>query len=210
MDRPDSQNVDREIVQGLREGSQYALTRLERRYRDRLYEYARSQLRDKDTAATVACDTLLQVIKSIDDFKFRSSDDDFRNWVYQICRRKVIDVARQMSREGDQATIVSLDMGDEEGDGYGYNSVRIEVDKQIAEQYYSEPIDESNELREAATEFIQGLGVDDRIILTSCLREMPHSEVAEYIGLTPNNVKVRFHRIKKRFVVSLKQRGFLC
>ena len=207
MDESSSRNPDREIVQGLRESSCYALYRLERRYRDRLYDHALARLMDRDEATSIVSDTLLQIVNSLDSFDFKNSDNDFRNWIFRICNRKIIDAARRRKREPEQATLISLDLEAEDEKGESHNPVQLEVNRQTTEEYYRESVENSDTLKKETKQFIQSLNPKDKIILSSCLDEVPHKEVAEYVEMTPNNVKVRFHRIKERFIQRLHQKG---
>lgn len=204
-----SHHPDREIVDGLRKGSHYSLRRLEQRYRDRLFSYALSKLGNEDEAGDIAGDTLLQILRSLEGFSFKSGDNDFRNWVFTICNNKIVDKVRQRGAREQTLTFVSLDMVNEDEQGNHRNPVREEVERQIADSFFKgKEVEDTSDLRQVAQDFMSHLSERDRTILICCLnRDFTQRQIAEILGTTENNVKQRFFQLKKRCVQHIKQSG---
>ena len=83
------------IVEGLRAGTNEGLAAFYDLYADKLYDFARRQLRDASLAADVVHDTVLIVKSRIGQLRDESK---FRAWVYAIVRNEVRAKARARSR----------------------------------------------------------------------------------------------------------------
>ena len=83
------------IVEGLRAGTNEGLAAFYDLYADKLYDFARRQLRDASLAADVVHDTVLIVRSRIGQLRDESK---FRAWVYAIVRNEVRAKARARSR----------------------------------------------------------------------------------------------------------------
>ena len=83
------------IVEGLRSGTNEGLAAFYDLYADKLYDFARRQLRDASLAADVVHDTVLIVSSRIGQLRDESK---FRAWVYAIVRNEVRAKARARSR----------------------------------------------------------------------------------------------------------------
>ena len=89
------QNEHSAIVEGLRAGTNEGLAAFYDLYADKLYDFARRQLRDASLAADVVHDTVLIVRGRIGQLR---DDSKFRAWVYAIVRNEVRAKARARSR----------------------------------------------------------------------------------------------------------------
>ena len=83
------------IVDGLRAGTNEGLAAFYDLYADKLYDFARRQLRDAALAADVVHDTVLIVKNRIGQLRDESK---FRAWVYAIVRNEIRAKARARSR----------------------------------------------------------------------------------------------------------------
>lgn len=83
------------IVEGLRAGTNEGLAAFYDLYADKLYDFARRQLRDASLAADVVHDTVLIVKSRIGQLR---DEAKFRAWVYAIVRNEVRAKARARSR----------------------------------------------------------------------------------------------------------------
>ncbi len=68
---------------------------------------------------------------------------------------------------------------------------------------------EAREAAELLHECIRSLPEFDRAIVLMHLEARPHSEIAEFTGLTTGNVDVRLHRSKKTLRECLRRRGYV-
>ena len=86
---------DQSFVEALRAGDPKGLSAFYDMYADKLYDFARRQLRDSALAADVVHDTVLIVNSRIGQLR---DDSKFRAWVYAIARNEVRAKARARSR----------------------------------------------------------------------------------------------------------------
>lgn len=54
---------------------------------------------------------------------------------------------------------------------------------------------------------INELEETERIIISLVLEDLPQAEIAEIVGLTPGNIRVKIHRIKEKLAVKFKANG---
>jgi len=54
---------------------------------------------------------------------------------------------------------------------------------------------------------INELEETERIIISLVLEDLPQAEIAEIIGLTPGNTRVKIHRIKEKLAIKFKANG---
>lgn len=66
----------------------------------------------------------------------------------------------------------------------------------LSKLVYEETEDNSKEINRLY-ECISKLKESERIIITLVLEEKPYEEIAEIMGITENNLRVKIHRIKK-------------
>ena len=83
-------------------------------------------------------------------------------------------------------------------DEHGEISCDISVDKSVMERITIKEI----------KQIIRTMSETDRLILRLCLfEERGNKEIAEIVGISEENVRVRIHRAKKRLANLLKERG---
>ena len=54
---------------------------------------------------------------------------------------------------------------------------------------------------------INELEETERIIISLVLEDLPQAEIAEIVGLTPGNIRVKIHRIKEKLAIKFKANG---
>lgn len=192
---------DIQLVADLKAGSQYALRQLESRYGERVYSLAFSRLNDRYDAKTVYQDTLLQVVKKIDDFEFRTSEEDFKRWLFRIAVNKAKDEVRKRRRDQRSVILLSLDEETTNSKGESYHPIQKEVDAQIYSKFVScqFEITDTEDLRhKVVTGFIDKLSIRDRAILECRANNISDKEIARIVGIPERHVKVYFSRIKQR------------
>lgn len=201
---------DRKLVTDLKAGSKYAPRQLINRYGERVYSLALERLKDPYEAETIYQDTFLQVVKKIGDFEFRSSDQDFKKWLFQIAANKIRDVIRKRKRDQKSVVLVSIDAEATDSKGGRYNPVQAKIDVQVYGSYMSSQmeIEDTADLRNTTiSEFVNKLSRRDRTILECRACNLRDREIAEITGIPTAHVKVYFSRIKKRMIRFLQNRG---
>jgi DNA-directed RNA polymerase specialized sigma24 family protein len=73
-----------------------------------------------------------------------------------------------------------------------------QLPKKIVNDYYFQANETENPLIIKTREFIDALPENYRIIIIGCSLEYPHKEIAESLGISIDQVKVYYHRLKKR------------
>ena len=113
----------------------------------------------------------LQLWKSRDNFK---GDSKWSTWVYRVSLNVSLSLLRK-DKKVNKNSIVLPDVGDE-----------------------STPNPFNDESLKLLYQAIKELSETDRAIILLYLDERSYQEIAEIIGLSPNNIGVRITRIKKK------------
>lgn len=178
---------DSELVDLAQEGDQEALEELVSRYEDKVYNLAYRMVGNREEAEDVLQDTFLNVIRSLDKFRKKSS---FSTWLYRVTANAALTRLRKKSKkeksEGeflDEVYAVKQEaQSGEKIDDWSTNPVR---------RLLSE---ESKAMMEAA---IEELPEKYRVVFV--LRDvegLPAAEVAEILDLSVPAVKSRLHRAR--------------
>ena len=198
---------DRQIVDDLKSQtktkSEYAIARLFNRYKDHLYSYAYQYLKNDHDSQSVVNDTFLAVIEKIDQFEFRKSENDFKNWLLKILANKILDIHRKTQRTEDKIQYIPYEIENKEDKS---SIINPEVTKKIIQEYDRESTVNGDSMTLHVNDFINSLPVRDQIILINCVFGMSHEEVAEYAGVEKKHVKVYYFRLKRRLEQYLKDK----
>jgi RNA polymerase sigma-70 factor (ECF subfamily) len=164
-----------------------------------LLRFARSRLRDRDTAEDAVQDTLLAALRSLDRFERRSA---LRTWLTGILGNKIADAVRRERRdrgrpgvEPDAATEGPCFAGDVEP------TVSEPAEWQCPERVVA--------ARQAAR--LVGEGVDRlpplarRVFELRELEGLSNVDTARALGLTPGRGALLLHRTRRRLRDSLAQ-----
>src|SRR5437762_2074663 len=87
--------LDRDLVEGARQGSRVAFEALVRRYQKPLYVLCYRYLRDHDMAADVAQRAFIRAIESISELR---DPDFFRGWLFKIGVNLALNQLREHAR----------------------------------------------------------------------------------------------------------------
>ena len=193
MDIPDSLIVDQ-----LKRESALGVSNLVNKYQDFLCHWGQwhyAAINDQDLIQIVE-DTFMRVMESIDAFQFRT-DKGFKNWIITIFCRLCIDHLRKEQRVAEHIRLESFDRNPAYGKNGESNIVQVELDKKIYHDYLS-PEAKEHPLAQRVRDFLDGLDENSRIILLSCAGGFPHKEIANWIGMPAEHVKVYYSRLKKK------------
>ena len=183
----DSVPTDEELIEAIREGKTEALEDLVSRYEKRVYNLSFRMLGNKEDAEDVLQDTFLNVVRSIDTFKSRSS---FSTWLYRVAANAALTKLRQRSKK-EKSEGEFLDEVYSVQEAAHAQSKLVDWSDRPAERLLNE------EARQVMDEAIGELPEIYRVVFV--LRDvegLPATEVAEILDISVPAVKSRLHRAR--------------
>ena len=180
--------IDRDgsLVAALRRGDPTAAEQLVAAYSDRAIRLATGITGNAQDAEEVVQDALLSVIQKIDTFR---GDAAFGSWLYRIVANAAYQRCRRRRRHNADVSLDKLlPVFDQAG-----RHVAPMADWSIS---IDDPARQT-ELRMVLTTAIDQLPPDYRtVVLMRDVEGLPHRQIAEALGLTVVNVKMRVHRAR--------------
>lgn len=147
-------------------------------YWQKVFRLCMGYANDTDAAKDLAQETFIKVWKQLPTFRNESS---IGTWIFRIASNTCL---RQIQKDKKMPkSEFPLEIKDEILD------TNIEKDIQLLYQYISE-------LQEV-----------ERIIISLELEDMNQKEIAEIVGLSEGNVRVKIHRIKEKLTQKFKKNG---
>lgn len=166
-------------------GDRIATERFVRENAPWMLRTARRILGDNEVAEDVVQTSFSSVFRSLESFQGRSS---LKTWIYRIVVNEALMELRKQRRRNEQPIDELLPVFDK-------NGCRIEVD--WADFQTPEILLQRSEISEVVSNSIGQLPENYRIVLLlRDIEELSSSEVAEVLGLSEANVKVRLHRAR--------------
>ena len=165
-------------------GNTAAFTHLVNKHKDFVFTAACRITRQKEEAEEVAQDVFVKAYQKLSTFKRASK---FTTWLYRITYNEAISRIRKFHPD-------TVEIHDETFDHLPDEKIRNEIlgldeeeQKLLIEKVF-------NSLNEQ----------ENMIVSLFYLQETPVEEISEITGLTPSNVKVKLHRIRKKLYSSFK------
>lgn len=147
-------------------------------YWQKVFRLCMGYANDTDAAKDLAQETFIKVWKQLPTFRNESS---IGTWIFRIASNTCL---RQIQKDKKMPkSELPLEIKDEILD------TNIEKDIQLLYQYISE-------LQEV-----------ERIIISLELEDMHQKEIAEIVGLSEGNVRVKIHRIKEKLTQKFNKNG---
>jgi len=147
-------------------------------YWQKVFRLCMGYANDTDAAKDLAQETFIKVWKQLPTFRNESS---IGTWIFRIASNTCL---RQIQKDKKMPkSELPLEIKDEILD------TNIEKDIQLLYQYISE-------LQEV-----------ERIIISLELEDMHQKEIAEIVGLSEGNVRVKIHRIKEKLTQKFNRNG---
>ncbi|MGK0329894.1 MAG: RNA polymerase sigma-70 factor (ECF subfamily) [Paraglaciecola sp.] len=147
-------------------------------YWQKVFRLCMGYANDTDAAKDLAQETFIKVWKQLPKFRNESS---IGTWIFRIASNTCL---RQIQKESKlPKSELPLEIQDE------ISETNIEKDIQFLYQCISE-------LKEV-----------ERIIISLELEDMNQKEIAEIVGLSEGNVRVKIHRIKEKLIQKFKKNG---
>lgn len=134
---------------------------------------------DKDTANDLLQEIFISIWSNLDKFKGASS---YKTWIYRI----TVNTCLQYIKKDNKVNIFPIS----------------EIENQLAVVDNDE--NSTNPNIQRLYKAIGQLKKIDRLIIIMVLENQDYDNISEIIGITPTNVRVKIHRIKKRLEIILK------
>lgn len=176
---------DRELIDGLRAGGERHAKQLVRTHVGWMRSLARRILRDDALADDCVQEAFLKAFRNIERFEGRSS---LKTWLHRITVNEALMKLRALKRLDEQPIDDLLPEFDANACRIEAPWIRLATTEEIVEQ---------ESTRALVLSKIGELPDSYRIILQlRDIEEMTTSEVAEMLGISEANVKVRLHRAR--------------
>ncbi|MET4081844.1 RNA polymerase sigma factor (sigma-70 family) [Pedobacter sp. UYP30] len=133
---------------------------------------------DADSANDLLQETFLKVWQNLDKFRNKSL---ISTWIYRIAVNTCLTYLRSEKRQA-----------------------KDELTENIIETQ-TEEFSEKNEQVALLYTCISKLEENDRLLITMVLDELPYPEIAEVVGISEGNLRVKIHRIKQKLTDLYKQ-----
>ena len=175
-------NNDAQLIQRTLAGDQSAFSALVQRYQKPVHALVWRKIGDYHIAEEITQDIFLSVYKKLQTLE---NPNRFAGWLYVIAARRCYAWCKKR-----RIPMKSLDaMSTEELEELAYVQYRA--------QQKSEEVSEHQ--REAVKRLLQKLPESERTVVTlHYLGEMSCEDISEFLGVSPNTVKSRLHRARKR------------
>ena len=175
---------DQILINQILSGDANAFTQLVNRYKDFVFTLALRMLKSREKAEEVSQDAFVKAYKNLEGFQGKSK---FSTWLYKIVYFACLDELKKAKRTYNPEDIEKLP--------------NVEIDDTKSGLDNLEDEDRSQLIKEALAK----LNEEEQAILTLFyFEEQSLKELAEIFDMTPNNVKVKLFRARKKIAELLK------
>jgi len=176
--------TDAFYIESILKGDVNAYTFLVEKYQHMVFTLALRMLKSKEKAEEVAQDAFIKAYKNLESFQGKSK---FSTWLYKIVYFACLDELKRANRTFNPEDIEKLPA--------------IELDDTKSGLENLEDADRSQLIKDALAK----LNEQERVILTLFyFEEQSLKELSQILDMTPNNVKVKLFRARKKMAVFLK------
>ena len=181
-----SNEDDQHYIHLVKEGDTNAFAVLVDRHKDMVFTLSLKMLKDREEAEEVAQDTFLKIYKSLSKF---NSESKFSTWMYKVAFNTCLDRLKKNKRS---QPVAAMDEFTEQ--------------EAISLMNVLDSIEE-RERKQVIQDCLHCLPGEDSFLLTLYyFEEQSLEEIANIIGINPNNVKIRLYRSRKKLTALLKDR----
>ncbi len=142
-----------------------------------IYRVCMGYFNDPDQAKDITQETFISVWKNLSSFRNQSH---ISTWIFRIATNNCLRALERSKRVVTTELPLNLPAVHEETQ-----------EEKLAFLYQC-----INQLEET-----------ERIIISLVLEDLPQAEIAEIVGLTPANTRVKIHRIKEKLAIKFKANG---
>lgn len=151
----------------------------------RIYRYILSMVRDPSEAEDLTQETFLRAYRGRDKLKEVGAQTA---WLYRIATHASLDRLRQYARRGPQETDTDLD--------------QVEIAEPDAPSLQKTM--ERDEMSQCVQNYLNRLSDSYRaVILLHDMHELTATEIAQLLGESLDNIKIRLHRARRKLKVAL-------
>lgn len=176
---------DQIIINQILVGDTNAFTTLVNRYKDLVFTLALRMLKNREEAEEVSQDTFIKVYNSLDKFK---GDSKFSTWIYKVAYNSCLDQIKKNKKHQNNVEI---------------NEFTQHQIKTMDNAFDTLVEEERNQLIQDCLNLLPS---EDSFLLTLYyFEEQSLDEIANVVGLTANNVKVKLFRSRKKLATILKE-----
>lgn len=177
---------DQHYINLIIEGDTNAYAVLVNRYKDLVFTLALRMLKNREEAEEVSQDAFIKIYTSLNSFKGNSK---FSTWIYKITYNTSLDRIKKNRKYLNDVAI----------DEFTEHQLKS-IDNALESL-------EKKERTSAIQDCISLLPSDDGFLLTlHYFEEQTLEEISKAVGLTPNNVKVKLFRARKKLTTILKNK----
>lgn len=166
-------------------------------YADQLFAYAFSRVQDREVAEDLVQESFLSAWKSRDTYKGEASE---KNWLYQICKNKIIDYYRSKKR----SAIVEQDNSEKKyfDDSEHWATTTGPRDWQLN---YQLPIEQKEfySILESCKKKLKEL--QQEVFVLKYMEELDASRICQILGISNANYWVLIHRAKLQLRACLEK-----
>lgn len=160
------------------------------RYRASIYRYVLRLVRNRERADDLTQETFLRVHQRLGDLKDGAA---LEAWLYRIATNLCYD---QFRRREHRQPMLPLISDADESNALLTDEVTLRSDQLL----------EQSEMSDCVLRFLIGLPESQRtVILLHDLQEFTGPEIAEQLGISLDNVKIRLHRARVRLKAALTE-----
>ena len=177
---------DQILINQILSGDANAFTQLVNRYKDLVFTLALRMLKNREEAEEVSQDTFVKTYRSLNKFK---GDSKFSTWIYKVAYNSCLDRIKKNKKYLNDVEI-------NEFTEHQVKTVNNAFDALVEE--------ERNQLIQDCLHLLPS---DDSFLLTLYyFEEQSLDEIADIVGISTNNVKVKLFRSRKKLASILKDR----
>lgn len=174
------------LIQRVLDGDVQSFEEIVRNYNVMVYTLAYRVLKNHEEAEELAQDVFLKVYQSLDSFNMKSK---ISTWIYRITYNSSINKYKSQKRKIDT---IGID-----------DSVEFSISSS-PDAHHDISLKEK---RKIINDSILKLPETDKIIVTLYYyEELSVKEIAEIVGISVNNVKIKLHRSRQKLFVELKDK----
>ena len=175
-------NDDAKWIQRILAGDEYAFTPLVKKYEKQIHAFVWQRVRDYHIAEEITQDTFLRAYEKLGTLR---NPNRFSGWLYMIATRCFLTWLGEKKNPMQSLEAMS----------------EAEVEALFYTQYMAEQTERSatEKQREIVEYLLQKLTANERtVVALHYLSEMSCEEIGDFLEMSPNTVKSRLHRARKR------------
>ena len=177
---------DQHYINLVMKGDTNAFAVLVDRYKDMVFTLSLKMLKGREEAEEVSQDTFLKIYKSLNKF---NGESKFSTWIYKVAFNTCLDRLKKNKRLQPVVTIDHFT----ETEALSLMNVLDTI--------------EDKERKQMIQDCLHLLPGEDSFLLTLYyFEEQSLEEIGKIISITPNNVKIRLYRARKKLASLLKDR----